>query len=124
MRSITLGVLLLAAVVTAILELLLQPFYYDAVPIPLGTLLVLVIMPFLVRGAGDVSPAPVVAAAPLVVWGFVVLVVGLAGPGGDVLLPITWQTGLLLVSGLLAGLVPLRGVVERGYSSAAEEEHG
>jgi hypothetical protein len=39
-------------------------------------------------------------------------VLGFAGPGGDVLLPTTWQSLLLLVAGVLSGLVRTRRVLE------------
>ncbi|GAA4690319.1 hypothetical protein GCM10023215_28710 [Pseudonocardia yuanmonensis] len=112
MRWLTLGVVLGAAVLLAALELLLQPLYIGPVPVPVGTVLALLTMPWLIHAAAEVSTATVVAASPLVAWIAVVGVLGFAGPGGDVVLPATWQSLLLLVAGLLSGLVPLRRVVE------------
>ncbi|MCE0766188.1 hypothetical protein LWC35_25270 [Pseudonocardia kujensis] len=112
MRWLTLAAVLVAAALLAALELLLQPLYIGSVPAPVGTVLVLLTMPWLVHAAADVSTATAVAASPLVVWVVVLGVLGFAGPGGDVLLPATWQSLLLLVAGLLAGLLPLRRIVE------------
>jgi hypothetical protein len=112
MRWLTLGAVLVAAALSAALELLLQPLYIGSVPAPVGTVLVLLTMPWLIHAAAEVSTATAVAASPLVVWVVVIGVLGFAGPGGDVLLPATWQSLLLLVAGLLAGLLPLRRIVE------------
>ncbi|MFC5949083.1 hypothetical protein ACFQH9_12450 [Pseudonocardia lutea] len=112
MRWATLAAVLVAAVLLTALELLLQPLYLGPVPVPVGTVLVLLTMPWLIHAAADVSTATPVAASPLVAWIVVVGVLGFAGPGGDVVLPTTWQSLLLLVAGLLSGLVPLRRVVE------------
>ncbi|MFR9801750.1 hypothetical protein ACL02T_05510 [Pseudonocardia sp. RS010] len=111
MRWVTLAAVLLAAVLLTALELLLQPLYLGPVPVPVGTVLVLLTMPWLTQAAAEVSTATAVAASPLAVWVVVVGVLGFAGPGGDVVLPATWQSLLLLVAGLLAGLIPLRRVV-------------
>ncbi|MCE3554167.1 hypothetical protein LWC33_22280 [Pseudonocardia sp. RS11V-5] len=112
MRWVTLTALLVAAALLAALELLFQPLHIGSVPAPIGTVLVLLTMPWLIHATTDVSSATAVAASPLVVWVVVVGVLGFAGPGGDVLLPATWQSLLLLVAGLLAGLLPLRRIIE------------
>lgn len=121
MRWVTLGAVLLASAVLTALELLLQPLYVGAVPAPVGTVLVLVTMPWLVHAAADVSPGPAVASSPLAVWIAVIGVLGFAGPGGDVMLPATWQSFLLLVAGLLAGLLPLRRIVENALTRRSAE---
>ena len=54
-------------------------------------------------GPPSSTPGPP-AAAPLSAWAVTIGVLGLAGPGGDVLLPVTWPTLLLLFGGLGAGL--------------------
>ena len=65
-------------------------------------------LPGLVGRAGEIDPRTGWAAAPLTAWGITVGVLGVAGPGGDVLLPVTWQSLLLLFGGLGAGLWRLR----------------
>jgi hypothetical protein len=111
-RAVTLALLTLAGAGLAALELLLQPLYVGAVPVPIGTVVTLLSLPWLIRFVADVSSAAVAIASPLVVWVAVVGVLGFTGPGGDVLLPSTWQSLLLLVAGLLSGLVTTRRALE------------
>lgn len=86
------------------------PYYVGGVPVPVGALLSGLLVPWLVRLAGGESRNPLVAGAPLWAWLATVTVLGLAGPGGDVLLPATWQSLLLLISGTGTGLWALRRV--------------
>jgi len=111
-RAVTLLPLTVAGIGLAAMELLLQPLYVGPVPVPVGTVLVLFTLPLLIHLASDVAHAAAVVASPLVVWVLAVLVLGFAGPGGDVLLPTTWQSLLLLVAGVLSGLVRTRRVLE------------
>ncbi|WP_312858157.1 hypothetical protein [Pseudonocardia pini] len=120
-RALTIGLLSVAGAGLAALELLLQPLYIGSVPVPVGAVLALLTLPWLIRAVTDVSTATAAVASPLVVWVVVVGVLGFAGPGGDVLLPTTWQSLLLLVAGLLSGLVVTRRVLEEG---AAERSPG
>lgn len=84
------------------------PLYLDGLPAPLGALASIAVLPWLVGRAGEIDPRTGWAAAPLTAWGITVGVLGVAGPGGDVLLPVTWQSLLLLFGGLGAGLWRLR----------------
>lgn len=95
--------------------LLFTPLYLGEVPVPVGALLSIVVLPWLVTMAGELDPRPAVAGAPLAAWLIVIGVLGFLGPGGDVLLPSTWQSMLLIVGGLGAGLWGLRGVLTGGY---------
>jgi hypothetical protein len=47
-------------------------------------------------------------------------VLGVGGPGGDVLLPATWQSALLVFGGLFAGLLALRRVLMGEVALAGE----
>jgi hypothetical protein len=84
------------------------PFYFGAVPAPLGALASIALLPWLVQRAAEIDSRPGWSAAPLTAWAVTIGVLGLAGPGGDMLLPVTWQTLLLLFGGLGAGLARLR----------------
>lgn len=84
------------------------PLYVGAVPAPIGAALAVLVLPWLVLEAGDLDPRPSVAGAPLWAWLATVAALGLLGPGGDVLLPATWQSLLLVAGGLGAGLYTLR----------------
>lgn len=99
-----LGLLTLDGALIGAFGLVFTPLYVNGVPLPLGALLSILVLPWLVRRAGELDPRPAFAAAPLTAWGVTVVVLGFLGPGGDVLLPITWPSLLLVVGGLAAGL--------------------
>ncbi len=104
-----LGVIALLAldgVLVGAVGLAFTPLYVGAVPAPLGVLLSVLVLPWLVLRAGEIDRR--LAGAPIFAWFFTVAVLGLAGPGGDVLLPGTWQSLLLFVGGVGAGLWALR----------------
>ena len=88
------------------------PMFLGGVPVPMGIVFTLLILPWLVLRAGELDPRPGVAAAPLVAWFLTVAVLAVVHPGGDVMLPLWWQSGVLVVGGCAAGLWELRQVVE------------
>jgi hypothetical protein len=100
-------VLLVDAVLLAAVELLYLPLRIGAVPVPVTILLAAVTTPWLVRSAARLGGGGIVAASPLVMWVLGVLVFGLAGPGGDVLLPVDWRSLALLGAGMFPGAVAL-----------------
>lgn len=91
--------------------LVFTPLYAAGAPVPMGALLSVLVLPWLVLRAGELDPRPGWAGGPLWAWTVVVGVLGLAGPGGDVMLPSTWQSLLLVVGGIGAGLLALRRVL-------------
>lgn len=103
----TLLVLVLDAVLLAALELLYLPLRAGPVPLPLTVLLAAVTTPWLVRSAAELDGPSSIAAAPLVTWVVAVMVFGVAGPGGDVLLPADWRSWALLAAGIFPGAVQL-----------------
>jgi hypothetical protein len=88
------------------------PMFLGGVPVPMGIVFTLLILPWLVLRAGELDPRPGVAAAPLAAWFLTVAVLAVVHPGGDVMLPLWWQSGVLVVGGCAAGLWALRQVVE------------
>ena len=100
--------------------LALTPMYAGAVRTPVGALLSIALVPWLVLRAGELDARPAVAGAPLLAWVLAVGVLGVGGPGGDVLLPATWQSALLVFGGLLAGLVALRRALMGEVAVAGE----
>jgi hypothetical protein len=105
------GVLALLAVdgvLTGAVGLAFTPLYLGAVPAPLGVLLSVLVLPWLVRRAGEIDRR--LAGVPVFAWFATVAVLGLFGPGGDALLTTTWQSLLLVVGGVGAGLWALRRV--------------
>jgi hypothetical protein len=94
--------------------LVLTPMYAGWIPTPVGAVLSIMVVPWLVLRAGELDPRPGMAAAPLFAWLLAVGLLGFGGPGGDVLLPATWQSLLLVFGGLFAGLLALRKVLMGG----------
>jgi len=105
-----LAALAVAGVLLGLVGLLFNPFYVGAVPVPMGALLSILVMPWLVLRAAELGPGIATAATPVTAWGITVVAVGLTGPGGDVLLPATWQSILLCVGGATAGMWALARV--------------
>ncbi len=106
-----LALLVLDGLLLGAVGLAFTPLHAGPVPVPLGAVMSAVILPWLVLRAGELDPRPPVAAAPLVAWVVAVAGLGLGGPGGDMMLPVTWQSLLLVVGGLAAGLRALRAVL-------------
>ena len=92
-----------------------HPDVRGRVPAPVGALLSIAVLPWLVLRAGELDARPAVAGAPLVAWLLAVGVLGVGGPGGDVLLPATWQSLLLVFGGPVRGAAgPAQGPDGRG----------
>lgn len=116
--------LLMISVLLAVLELMFQSLYIGPVPVPAGTLMILLSLPWLVRATVEELPSSGGAAAPILIWFLTTAVVGAFGPGGDMLLPLTWQTLLLLLTGVVVGLFCFRRAVDRLAEDAARERPG
>jgi hypothetical protein len=115
----TLVVLVLDAVELAAVELLYLPLRVGAVPIPVTIVLAVMSTPWLVRSAAELGGPRLVAAVPLVIWVIALGVFGVAGPGGDVLLPVDWRSALLLGGGLFPAAVVLGRVLAHSFSGGA-----
>lgn len=107
-RAGLIALLTLDGILVGAVGLAFTPLYLGAVPAPLGVVLSILVLPWLVLRAGAVDRR--FAGVPIFAWFATVGVLGLAGPGGDVLLPGTWQSLLLVVGGVGAGLWALRRV--------------
>ena len=105
------ALLVLDGLLLGAIGLVLTPMYAGAVPTPVGALLSIALLPWLVLRTGELDARPGMAGAPLLAWLLAVGVLGVGGPGGDVLLPATWQSVLLVFGGLFAGLLALRKVL-------------
>ncbi len=116
---ITLMVLAFDAVALAAVELLYLPLRVGAAPVPVTILLAVVSTPWLVRRAAELGGSRSVAAVPLVVWLLTLGVLGVAGPGGDVLLPANWRSALLLAGGLFPAAVVLGRALAPSSSGGA-----
>ena len=105
---VVLALLVVDGVLTGAVGLAFTPLYLGAVPVPLGVLLSVLVLPWLVLRAGEVDRR--FAGAPIFAWFVTIAVLGLFGPGGDALLTTTWQSLLLVFGGVGAGLWALRRV--------------
>ena len=103
-----LALLIVDGVLTGLVGLAFTPLYLAAVPAPLGVLLSVLVLPWLVLRAGEVDRR--FAGAPIFAWFATIAVLGLFGPGGDALLTGSWQSLLLVVGGIGAGLWALQRV--------------
>jgi hypothetical protein len=111
-----LALLLLDAFLLAVLELFFLPLRLDGLllpdlggfPVPLTVLVAAATTPLLVARTGQLV-RPGLSVLPLVVWVLTLLVVGLFGPGGDVVLVQDWRSVALLACGALPGAVALGG---------------
>lgn len=110
-----LALLMLDAVVLAVVQLMFLPLSFDGYllpnldgfPLPLMALLAAVTTPLLVSLAGSLSPRLAVAVAPLAAWILTIAVVGMFGPGGDLLLTADWRSLLLFACGTLPSAIVL-----------------
>jgi hypothetical protein len=114
-----LALLILDGVLLGGFGLMFTPLYVNGVPAPMGIVLSVIVLPWLVRQAGEIIARPIAAATPLIAWVVTVVGLGLFGPGGDVMLRADVLSLLLLVGGLGAGLWALRGVMEENYRRRA-----
>jgi hypothetical protein len=103
-----LALLVVDGVLTGAVGLAFTPLYLGAVPAPFGVLLTVLVLPWLVLRAGEIDRR--FAGAPVFAWFATIAVLGLFGPGGDALLTTSWQSLLLVVGGVGAGLWALRRV--------------
>jgi len=110
---ITFVVLLFDAVALATVELLYLPLRVGSAPFPITILLAAVSTPWLVRSAAELGGPRIMAAAPLMVWLLAIGVLGVGGPGGDVLLAGDWRSGLLLAGGTLPAAVAMGRAMAR-----------
>jgi hypothetical protein len=83
----------------------------------MGVLFTVLVLPWLVLRAGELDRRPGVAGLPLVAWFLVVAVLAVVAPGGDVMVPLWWQSGALLLGGVATGLWALRQVQDEESGS-------
>ncbi|KAA9162387.1 hypothetical protein FPZ12_012225 [Amycolatopsis acidicola] len=115
-RGGLLALLLLDTVLLATLELFFLPLRLDgtllpnlgAVPVPVTVVVAIVTTPLLVLQAGKLGWRRA-AIAPLVLWVLTIVVLGLMGPGGDLVLVQDWRALLLIAGGALPAAMALGG---------------
>ncbi len=130
MIPLVIPLLIVDSVLLAVVEVMFLDINVAGVPVPISALLAAVSLPWLVWQAGKIGGTPGWAVSPLVAWLVTVGLLGFAGPGDDILLPMTWplvvQTVLLLVGGLVPTVITLarvrRGMVEHPEEWRGEQE--
>ncbi|AIJ25908.1 hypothetical protein [Amycolatopsis methanolica] len=111
MSRLLLVLLVLDAALLAVLELFFLPLYVGGtIPFPVMVLVAALTTPLLVRLAGRLV-ARRAAFAPLVAWVLVIVIVGLFGPGGDLVLLRDWRALLLIAGGALPAAMSLGGAL-------------
>lgn len=122
---LVLVVLCLDAVVLGVVQLMFLPLSFDGYllpnlggfPLPLMALLAAVTTPWLVSVAGSLSTRLAVALAPLAAWILTIAVVGMFGPGGDVLLTADVRSLLLFACGALPSAIVLGRVLANSITA-------
>jgi hypothetical protein len=108
-RNGLLVLLLLDTVLLATLELFFLPLRVGGtVPVPFTVVVAILTTPWLVLQAGKLVH-PRAAFAPLALWVLTVVVLGLMGPGGDLVLIQDWRALLLIAGGALPAALALGG---------------
>lgn len=118
-QRLMLVVLCLDALLLALLEVFFLPLRVGTlgeVPLPLTVLVGAVATPWLVLTAAKLV-RPGLSWVPLVVWVVVVFVIGLAGPGGDLVLVQDWRAILLLGASAVPAALVLGGGLGRAASA-------
>ncbi|MFF5987759.1 hypothetical protein [Prauserella flavalba] len=122
---VLLVVLAIDAALLALLEMFFLPLRLDGlilpragdVPLPLSVLAALVTTPLLVSAAARLGNRRF-GIVPLAVWILTLLLVGVQGPGGDVILTLDWRALLLLAAGALPGALAVGGSLARPRTDA------
>lgn len=121
-------VLTVDAMLLAVLELFYLPWRlgpeHGGWMIPVSILVAAVTTPLLVWAAGRTMGGLLGAMLPLGAWGLTVLVIGVAGPGGDVVLPGDFRSLLLLLAAVLPSGVVLGRLTARALDAAVEPAAG
>lgn len=117
--QLLLTLMLVNAVLLAMIELFFLPMRFDGrllpelsfLPAPLSLLLAAVTTPWLVsqtaRLAARIGAPGGFAGVPLGLWVLTVVVLGLTGPGGDLVLLQDWRGIGLLAAGMIPGALAL-----------------
>lgn len=107
---VTLGVLVIDGFLSAVLGVLFLPTYIGAVAFPISALVSGLVNVALVLAARTITGPNRRAGWPIVGWAFGFLLCMFGGPGGDIVLPQSWQSLLMLAFGLgLPGYFVVRG---------------
>lgn len=120
-KAWVLPVLLVEAVVLALLELFFLPLRFDGEflphfhdwPFPITIVVAIITTPLLVTAASWSSSTLMGASSPLFAWLTTLVVLGLFGPGGDMVLPNDWRTLMLLAGGALPGAIAVGAAMAR-----------
>ncbi|MFZ1164718.1 hypothetical protein [Mycobacterium sp.] len=113
-RSAVLTLLAVDGVISAVGGALLLPTYIGSIPFPVSAVISGLLNAALVWAAGRWTTSIRVAALPLWTWLLTVLLMGLGGPGGDIILGGRGAMAYSPLLLLLAGVVPPFFMLYRG----------
>jgi hypothetical protein len=105
------GVLMIDVLLLALVEMMFVNERIAGMPAPVSSLVALVSTPWLVKRAGDLPIGVPAAISIMVAWTATMLLLGFTGPGGDVLMPDSWPSTVLLAAGLVPGALTLGRVL-------------
>lgn len=109
--TLVLGLLFLDSVLLALVEVMYASMSVGGTPLPLSAVTALITTPWLVRRAGELATGTPGAVLVFLSWTAVVTVLGIGGPGGDVLLQGTWSSLAFILAGLIPGALALGRVI-------------
>ncbi|MBK1785693.1 hypothetical protein JHE00_15285 [Prauserella sp. ASG 168] len=115
------------AALLALLELFFLPLRLDGLilpelgdaPLPVSALVAAVTTPLLVLLAASLGNRRL-GIVPLAVWILTLLVVGVQGPGGDMVLLVDWRGLVLLAAGALPAALVLGGTLGKRAQDAGK----
>jgi hypothetical protein len=125
---LTVLVLVVNSVLLALFELFYLPLHLPRSlggwAFPVTVLIAAGTLPLLVWATAKVGWRPGLAVAPVAAWLLTVLALGVAGPGGDKVLPADGRTLLLVAVGAVAGGVAAGRTIAHGEAAGRAIGHG
>jgi len=111
--TLVLAVLFVDIVLLAIVEIMFVSLSVGGTPLPLSAVVALITTPWFVRRAGELATGIPGAVLIFLTWFAFLTAAFLGGPGGDVLLQVTWPTIAFILGGLIPGALVLGRVIRR-----------
>lgn len=111
--TLVLAVLFVDIVLLSIVEIMFVSFTVGSTPVPVSAVLALITTPWFVRRAGELATGIPGAVLIFLTWFGFLTAAFIGGPGGDVLLQVTWPCIAYMIGGLIPGALMLGRVIRR-----------